>query len=82
MVLMKLGLITNKRCIGFGGIKMSWNVSFGISGRACCRICEKVITKEQLQVNFSSGGGYRTVEQSVHLDCLDRLGDDAVAKRG
>jgi len=40
---------------------MSWNVSFGISGRACCRICEKVITKEQLQVNFSHDGGVHTV---------------------
>ena len=60
---------------------MSWNVSFGISGRACCRICEKVITKEQLQVNFSHDGGVHTVEQSVHLDCLAKNGCSVVAKR-
>lgn len=60
---------------------MSWNVAFG-SGRATCRICDKTIKKDELQVKVTAGGGYNTVERSVHLECLNRLGDDAVAKRG
>ena len=61
--------------------KMSWNVGFG-SGRATCRICNKIIKGDELQVKVTAGGGYNTIERSVHLDCLVALGDDAVVKRG
>jgi len=60
---------------------MSWSVYFG-SGRAKCRICNKIIKKKELQVNVEIGSGYNRMVRNVHLECLVKLGDNAVAERG
>ena len=60
---------------------MTWNVYFG-SGRAKCRICDRTISKKELQVNCNGGSGIHTVNQNVHLECLEDRGDVAVAERG
>jgi hypothetical protein len=48
---------------------MGFSVSRGVSGRACCQICNKPIAKGEMKVDF---WGYK-VSQQAHLKCITEL---------
>ena len=56
---------------------MSYSMYYG-SGRAKCCICEKQITQDELQVNFSKGGGVNSVNANAHWNCLEEMKNDCV----
>ena len=55
---------------------MGFSVSRGVSGRACCQVCNKPIAKGEMKVDF---WGYK-VSQQAHLKCITGLAEEVEFK--
>ena len=47
-----------------------WEVKESV-GRAKCRICDCIIAKDEKQVTYAKFWGAKSINESVHLSCLN-----------